>query len=432
MSTIQKTKNLKRLGAVSNNTIEDVYTMSSEILTPVLPESVADATVVAWSKKVGDAVKQDEVLVEIETDKVVLEVPAPMDGVLTEIIEVAGATVISSQLLGRLTAGAVAAAPAPQAAAVEAPATAASTDAQTAPAVRKLMAENELSASDVEGSGKQGRILKEDVQAAVAAKPAAAPQAAAAPAPVATPAPAPTVTVTASGSRMEQRVPMTRLRARIAERLMYAKQSTAMLTTFNEVDMKPLMDMRSEYKDAFEKKHKAKLGLMSLFVKAAAVALQRFPEINASIDGNDVVYHGYCDIGIAVSSDRGLVVPILRNTENMGLADIESGIAGYAAKAREGKLDMNDLSGGTFTITNGGVFGSLLSTPILNPPQSAILGMHSIQKRPVVVNDQIVIRPMMYVALSYDHRIVDGQGAVTFLKTIKELVENPVRLVLDV
>ncbi|UJS23620.1 2-oxoglutarate dehydrogenase complex dihydrolipoyllysine-residue succinyltransferase [Thiothrix winogradskyi] len=397
--------------------------MSSEILTPVLPESVADATVVTWSKKVGDSVKQDEVLVEIETDKVVLEVPAPADGVLTEIVEQAGATVTSSQLLGRMTVGAVAAAPKAEAAPA-APAPAASAEPQTAPAARKLMAENNLSAADVDGSGKQGRILKEDVQAAVAAKPAA-------PAPVAA-APAPTVTVTASGSRMEQRVPMTRLRARIAERLMYAKQSTAMLTTFNEIDMKPLMDMRNEYKDAFEKKHKAKLGFMSLFVKAAAVALQRFPEINASIDGNDVVYHGFCDIGIAVSSDRGLVVPILRNTENMGLADIESGIAGYAAKAREGKLDMNDLSGGTFTITNGGVFGSLLSTPILNPPQSAILGMHSIQKRPVVVNDQIVIRPMMYVALSYDHRIVDGQGAVTFLKTIKELVENPVRLVLDV
>lgn len=400
--------------------------MSSEILTPVLPESVADATVVTWSKKVGDSVKQDEVLVEIETDKVVLEVPAPADGVLTEIVEQAGATVTSSQLLGRMTVGAVAAAPKAEAAPA-APAPAASAEPQTAPAARKLMAENNLSAADVDGSGKQGRILKEDVQAAVAAKPAAP----AAPAPVAA-APAPTVTVTASGSRMEQRVPMTRLRARIAERLMYAKQSTAMLTTFNEIDMKPLMDMRNEYKDAFEKKHKAKLGFMSLFVKAAAVALQRFPEINASIDGNDVVYHGFCDIGIAVSSDRGLVVPILRNTENMGLADIESGIAGYAAKAREGKLDMNDLSGGTFTITNGGVFGSLLSTPILNPPQSAILGMHSIQKRPVVVNDQIVIRPMMYVALSYDHRIVDGQGAVTFLKTIKELVENPVRLVLDV
>ena len=400
--------------------------MSSEILTPVLPESVADATVVSWNKKVGDAVKQDEVLVEIETDKVVLEVPAPVDGVLTEIVEDAGATVVSSQLLGRLTAGAVAAAPAPAAEAAPAPAATAEASApQTAPAARKLMAENNLSATDVAGSGANGRILKEDVQAAVA-KPAAAPAPAKA---AAAPAPAPTIAV---GSRMEQRVPMTRLRARIAERLLYAKSSTAMLTTFNEIDMKPLMDMRNEYKDVFEKKHKAKLGFMSLFVKAAAVALQRFPEINASIDGNDVVYHGYCDIGIAVSSDRGLVVPILRNTENMGLADIESGIAGYAAKAREGKLDMSDLSGGTFTITNGGVFGSLLSTPILNPPQSAILGMHSIQKRPVVVNDQIVIRPMMYVALSYDHRIVDGQGAVTFLKTIKELVENPVRLVLDV
>ncbi len=401
--------------------------MSSKILTPVLPESVADATVVTWSKKVGDSVKQDEVLVEIETDKVVLEVLAPADGVLTEIVEQAGATVTSSQLLGRMTIGAVAATippaslPSQGVKEQEVPAT----EPQTAPAARKLMAENNLSAADVDGSGKQGRILKEDVQAAVAAKSAA-------PAPVATLAPASTVTVTASDSRMEQRVPMTRLRARIAERLLYAKQSTAMLTTFNEIDMKPLMDLRNEYKDAFEKKHQAKLGFMSLFVKAAAVALQRFPEVNASIDGNDIVYHGFCDIGIAVSSDRGLVVPILRNAENLGLADIESGIAGYAAKAREGKLDMNDLTGGTFTITNGGVFGSLLSTPILNPPQSAILGMHAIQKRPVVVNDQMVIRPMMYVALSYDHRIIDGQSAVTFLKTIKELVENPVRLVLDV
>jgi 2-oxoglutarate dehydrogenase E2 component (dihydrolipoamide succinyltransferase) len=409
--------------------------MSSEILTPVLPESVADATVVAWNKKVGDAVKQDEVLVEIETDKVVLEVPSPIDGVLSEIVQEAGATVVSSQLLGRVTAGA-AATQAPAGAGSQPEATPAQTpvgnlhtqaapaaNAQTAPAVRKLMAENDLSASDVQGTGNNGRIVKADVQAAAASKPAA---------PAAAPAPVAAGVVQGTGSRMEQRVPMTRLRARIAERLLYAKSSTAMLTTFNEVDMKPLMDMRNEYKDAFEKKHKAKLGLMSLFVKAAAVALQRFPEINASIDGNDIVYHGYCDIGIAVSSDRGLVVPILRNVENMGLADIESGIAGYAVKAREGKLDMGDLSGGTFTITNGGVFGSLLSTPILNPPQSAILGMHSIQKRPVVVNDQIVIRPMMYIALSYDHRIVDGQGAVTFLKTVKELVENPVRLILDV
>lgn len=401
--------------------------MSSEILTPVLPESVADATVAAWNKKVGDAVTQDEVLVEIETDKVVLEVPAPVDGVLTEIKEDEGATVTSSQLLGVVTAGAAAPAPQPAASAPAEEAAPAAAEPQTAPAVRKMMAENNLSTSDVEGSGKQGRVLKEDVQAAAANKaaPAPAPTSQAAPAPATTP-------VAATGSRLEERVPMTRLRARIAERLLTAKQSTAMLTTFNEIDMKPLMDMRSEYKDMFEKTHNAKLGFMSLFVKAAATALQRFPEINASIDGNDIVYHGYCDIGIAVSSDRGLVVPILRNTENMSMADVESGIADYAVKAREGRLDMDDLTGGTFTITNGGVFGSLLSTPILNPPQSAILGMHSIQKRPVVVNDQIVIRPMMYVALSYDHRIVDGKGAVTFLKTIKELVENPVRLVLDV
>lgn len=429
--------------------------MSSEILTPVLPESVADATVVAWNKKVGDAVKQDEVLVELETDKVVLEVPAPADGVLTEILQDAGATVTSNQLLGRMTLGAVLNTPHPdlppqgeKEQEVPAP------EPQTAPAVRKLLAENNLAAADVQGTGKQGRILKEDVQAAVAAPPhpnlppQGGKEQEAAPIPVAAvpkisslPSPLAGGEATRSsvwdgagtgGNRLEQRVPMTRLRARIAERLLYAKSSTAMLTTFNEVDMQALMDLRNTYKEAFEKKHKVKLGLMSLFVKAAAVALQRFPEINAFIDGNDIVYHDYCDIGIAVSSDRGLVVPILRNAETMSLADIESGIAAYAAKAREGKLDMNDLSGGTFTITNGGVFGSLLSTPILNPPQSAILGMHAIQKRPVVVNDQIVIRPMMYVALSYDHRIVDGQGAVTFLKTIKELVENPVRLVLDV
>ncbi|MEZ5536049.1 MAG: 2-oxoglutarate dehydrogenase complex dihydrolipoyllysine-residue succinyltransferase [Thiolinea sp.] len=411
--------------------------MSSEILTPVLPESVADGTIVAWNAKVGDAVKMDDVLVEIETDKVVLEVPALADGVLTEILEEEGAVVTSSQLLGRMEAGAAAApqAEAKEEAAEEAPAaqsgdSAADSDAKTSPAVRKAMAENNLSKDDVQGSGKGGRILKEDVQAA--AKPAA-PAAEAAPKPAAPKpaAPAPVVK-TGEGDRGENRVPMTRLRARIAERLLEAKQSTAMLTTFNEVDMKPLMDTRNEYKDLFEKAHGARLGFMSLFVKAASIALQRFPEINAFIDGNDVVYHNYSDIGIAVSSDRGLVVPVLRNTENMSLADVESTIVAYAQKAKAGKLDMSDLTGGTFTITNGGVFGSLLSTPILNPPQSAILGMHSIQKRPVVVNDEIVIRPMMYVALSYDHRIVDGKGAVTFLKTIKELVENPVRIVLDV
>ncbi len=400
--------------------------MSSEILTPVLPESVADATVVTWHKKVGDAVKLDEVLVEVETDKVVLEVPAAVAGVLAEISQPEGSTVTSGQLLGKIEAGAAAApsAPAPVAAAPEAAPAAVATDAKAGPAARKAMDEAGVNRSDVNGSGKDGRILKEDVSAA---KPATPVPAAAAPAPVAPKAP-----VVPAGERGENRVPMTRLRARIAERLLEAKQSTAMLTTFNEIDMQPIMDIRNEYKDAFEKKHGSRLGFMSIFVKAATIALQRFPEINAFIDGNDVVYHNYCDVGIAVSSERGLVVPVLRSAEHLGLADIEASIVNFAKKAKAGKLDMADLSGGTFTITNGGVFGSLMSTPILNPPQSAILGMHATQKRPVVVNDEIVIRPMMYVALSYDHRIVDGQGAVTFLKTIKELVENPVRIVLDV
>lgn len=400
--------------------------MSSEILTPVLPESVADATVVTWHKKVGDAVKLDEVLVEVETDKVVLEVPAAVAGVLAEISQPEGSTVTSGQLLGKIEAGAVAtpSAPAPEAAALQAAAPAATTEAKAGPAARKAMEEAGVNRADINGSGKDGRILKEDVPAA---KPAAPAPAAATPTPVAPKAP-----VVPTGNRAENRVPMTRLRARIAERLLEAKQSTAMLTTFNEIDMQPIMDIRNEYKDAFEKKHGARLGFMSIFVKAATIALQRFPEINAFIDGNDIVYHNYCDVGIAVSSERGLVVPVLRSAEQMGLADIENSIVNFAKKAKAGKLDMADLSGGTFTITNGGVFGSLMSTPILNPPQSAILGMHATQKRPVVVNDEIVIRPMMYVALSYDHRIVDGQGAVTFLKTIKELVENPVRIVLDV
>ena len=397
--------------------------MSSEILTPVLPESVADATVVTWHKKVGDAVKLDEVLVEVETDKVVLEVPAAVAGVLAEITQPEGSTVTSGQLLGKISAGAVAtpSAPAPEAAPQAAAPAAAATEAKAGPAARKAMDEAGVNRSDINGSGKDGRILKEDVPAAKPAAPAATAPAAAAKAPV-----------VPAGDRAENRVPMTRLRARIAERLLEAKQSTAMLTTFNEIDMQPIMDIRNEYKDAFEKKHGARLGFMSIFVKAATIALQRFPEINAFIEGNDVVYHNYCDVGIAVSSERGLVVPVLRSAEHMGLADIENSIVNFAKKAKAGKLDMSDLSGGTFTITNGGVFGSLMSTPILNPPQSAILGMHATQKRPVVVNDEIVIRPMMYVALSYDHRIVDGQGAVTFLKTIKELVENPVRIVLDV
>nr|CAA6808986.1 MAG: Dihydrolipoamide succinyltransferase component (E2) of 2-oxoglutarate dehydrogenase complex (EC [uncultured Thiotrichaceae bacterium] len=396
--------------------------MSSEILTPVLPESVADGTIVAWNKQVGDSVKMDDILVEIETDKVVLEVPAMEDGVLTEIVEDEGAVVTSSQLLGKMEAGA-AAAPAPVAEAAAPVAEAAPAgEAKTSPAVRKAMTEGNVSKDDVQGSGKDGRILKEDVAASAKPAPAAAPA----------PKPAAPAANVVAGDRGENRVPMSRMRTRIAERLLEATQSTAMLTTFNEVDMKPLMDARTEYKDLFEKTHGARLGFMSLFVKAASIALQRYPDVNASIDGSDIVYRNYSDIGIAVSSERGLVVPVLRNTEKMGLADVESTIVGYAKKAKAGKLDMSDLTGGTFTITNGGVFGSLLSTPILNPPQSAILGMHSIQKRPVVVNDEIVIRPMMYLALSYDHRIVDGKGAVTFLKTIKELVENPVRIVLDV
>jgi len=413
---------------------EDGDRMSSEILTPVLPESVADATVVVWNKKVGDAVKRDEILVEIETDKVMLEVPAAADGVLAEIVEDEGATVTSNQLLGKLEEGAAAAADngdqaQSEAASEAAPAASdtADSEAKTGPASRKAMAENNVSKEEVEGSGKDGRILKEDVQAA--ANKSASTSSAAAPKQDDKAAPAASAP---AGERVEERVPMTRLRARIAERLLEATQSTAMLTTFNEVDMKPLMDTRNEFKEAFEKKHDARLGFMSMFVKAATVALQRHPEINASIDGNDVVYRNYCDVGIAVSSERGLVVPVLRSAENMGIATIESTVVDFAKKAKAGKLDMSDLTGGTFTITNGGVFGSLLSTPILNPPQSAILGMHSIQKRPVVVDDEIVIRPMMYVALSYDHRIVDGKGAVTFLKTIKELVENPVRMILDV
>ena len=391
--------------------------MSVEIKTPQLPESVADALVVTWFKKAGDTVEQDEPIVEIETDKVVLEVPAPASGVIESIIEDVDSTVISEQLLGTIIEGAVAAAPTEEAApAAAAPAVEASAPAaaggQTSPAVRKALDEKGVSASDVTGSGKNGRILKEDVAAAGSK---ATPEA-----------------VIPTGERVEERVPMTRLRKRIAERLLEATQTTAMLTTFNEINMQPLMEMRSKYKEQFEKEHDARLGFMSLFVKAASIALQRFPEVNASIDGDDIVYHSYCDIGIAVSAPRGLVVPVLRNTEKMSMADVESTIVNYAMKAKANKLEMDDLTGGTFTITNGGTFGSLLSTPILNPPQSAILGMHNIVKRVMVENDEMVIRPMMYVALSYDHRIIDGKGAVLFLRTIKELVEDPHRILLEI
>lgn len=411
--------------------------MSTEIKVPTLPESVADATVVAWHKKAGEAVERDEVLVDIETDKVVLEVPAPAAGVLQEITEDEGAVVTADQVLGKIAAGeAAAAAPAAAEAAPAAAAADGDDDAQTGPAVRKLLEQHNLSASDVKGSGKNGRILPEDVEAHVkggAAKPAAAPAPAAAAPAMSIPAiPTAGALNVPDEERSQKRVPMTRLRARIAERLLYAKSSTAMLTTFNEVDMQPYIDLRKKHKDQFEKSHGVRLGFMSIFIKAAAEALKRFPDVNASIDGNDIVYHNFCDIGVAVSSDRGLVVPVLRNAEQQSLAELEANVADFGARAREGKLGMEEMTGGTFTISNGGVFGSLLSTPILNPPQSAILGMHATKERPVVVNGEVVVRPMMYLALSYDHRIVDGQGAVTFLKTICELVEDPAKILLDI
>lgn len=415
--------------------------MSSEIKVPTLPESVADALIVTWHKKPGDAVSRDEVLVDIETDKVVLEVPASSDGVLGDIIHGEGSTVVANQVIGSLepaAAGAVASSSAPAAAPVEAAASD-SQEGQTSPAVRKLLTEHGLSASDVKGSGKNGRISVEDVQqhvsggssAAASAAPAAGAVAAANTASVAPAMSLADGMVLNEDDRPERRVPMTRLRSKIAERLLDATQSTAMLTTFNEVNMQAFMDLRSKLKDDFLKTHGVKLGFMSIFLKAATEALKRFPDVNASIDGDDIVYHGFCDIGVAVSSDRGLVVPVLRNTDTLSLAEMEATLGMFADKARDGKLSLEDMTGGTFTLSNGGVFGSLLSTPILNPPQSAILGMHSIQQRPVAENGEVVIRPMMYLALSYDHRIVDGKGAVTFLKTIKELVEDPAKILFD-
>lgn len=406
--------------------------MTSEIKVPTLPESIADALIVTWHKKEGDPVKRDEVLVDIETDKVVMEVPAAEDGVLGKIIEPEGTTVSAHQVIGSINVGAAA----EPAAKTAAPAAAEESESetgpgQTSPSVRKLLAKHALSASDIRGSGKNGRISKEDVEKHVAGA-SAAPAAVASIAPVPAPAAATALPIVADGERTEKRVPMSRMRARIAERLLSATQNTAMLTTFNEVDMSQFIALRSQYKDRFEKSHDVKLGFMSIFIKAATEALKRYPDVNASIDGDDVVYHGYCDIGVAVSSERGLVVPVLRNTEFMSLADVEKTIGHYAGKARDGKLSLEEMTGGTFTVSNGGVFGSLLSTPILNPPQSAILGMHATQDRPVAVNGEVVIRPMMYVALSYDHRIVDGKGAVGFLKTIKELVEDPARIVFDI
>lgn len=399
--------------------------MAIEIKAPTFPESIADGTVAVWHKQPGEAVSRDEPIVDIETDKVVMEVLAEADGVIGEIIKNEGDTVLSGELLGTLVAGAApAAAPAAAAPAAEAPA-AAGADPILSPAARKIAAENDIAPSDIAGTGKGGRVTKEDAVAAAAGKSAA---------PAAKPAaPAAEAPVFAAGDRIEKRVPMTRLRAKVAERLVEAQSTMAMLTTYNEVNMKPIMELRAKYKDMFEKKHDGvRLGFMSFFVKAATEALKRFPAVNASIDGNDIVYHGYSDVGVAVSSDRGLVVPVLRNAEFMSLAEIEGTINAYGKKAKAGKLSIEEMSGGTFTISNGGVFGSLLSSPIVNPPQTAILGMHKIQERPMAVNGEVVILPMMYLALSYDHRLIDGKEAVSFLVAIKELLEDPARMLLDV
>jgi len=396
--------------------------MTTEVKVPAFPESVTDGTIVTWHKQVGEPIEQEEVIADVETDKVVFEIPAPCSGVITEILESEGTVVTALQLIAKIDETA-SVAPKAAPAVVEAreipiesaPAAAStavsSKDLKVNPAAKKMAQEKGISLDQVQGSGKQGRILKEDVQNAGANVFSS-------------------VSVGA-GERIEKRVPMTRLRMKIAERLVDAQHTAAMLTTFNEINMKPVMDIRAKYKDQFEKTHDSKLGFMSFFVKAATEALQKFPAINASIDGNDIVYHGFFDVGIAVSSPRGLVVPVLRDAEQMGLAEIENSIRAYGLKARDNKLAIEDITGGTFSITNGGVFGSMLSTPILNPPQSAILGMHNIVERPVVENGEIVIRPIMYVALTYDHRIVDGREAVQFLVAIKNSLEDPVRMLLD-
>ena len=412
-----------------------------DVKVPQLSESVAEATLLQWKKKPGDAVAMDEILIEIETDKVVLEVPAPADGVMSEHVVADGGTVTSDQLIARIdTEGkASAAAPAPAAAAAAVPAAASapasgSKAGVAMPAAAKLMADQGLAAGSVQGTGKDGRITKGDVLAA-AAKPAAPARPAA---PMAAPAQAPSLPAVAApvsmnlGERPEQRVPMSRLRARVAERLLQSQATNAILTTFNEVNMAPLMEMRKRFQEKFEKEHGVKLGFMSFFVKAAVAALKRYPVINASVDGTDIVYHGYFDIGIAVGSPRGLVVPILRNADQMSFADIEKKIAEYGVKARDGKLGIEELTGGTFSISNGGVFGSMLSTPIINPPQSAILGVHATKDRAVVENGQVVVRPMNYLAMSYDHRIIDGREAVLGLVAMKEALEDPARLLFDI
>lgn len=404
-----------------------------EVKVPMLPESVSDATVATWHKKPGDVVKRDENLVDLETDKVVLEVPAPADGILSELLKSDGDTVLADEALAKIdTAASASAAPAK-------PSTTAATPAETkaiasvvaepamSPSVRHLMAEHDIDASQITGSGKSGRIVKEDVQRFISDQQGQVAS--------------PSVPATSSAAqidpdmlagRTEKRVPMSRLRARIAERLLQAQSDNAILTTFNEVNLQAVMDARAKYRDQFEKKHGIRLGFMSFFVKASVEALKRFAAVNASIDGNDIVYHGFYDIGVAVSTERGLVVPVLRDADQMSMAEIEATIRDFGQRAQKGQISIEEMTGGTFTITNGGVFGSLLSTPILNPPQSAILGMHKIEERPVVENGQVVVRPMMYLAMSYDHRIIDGKDSVQFLVAIKECLEDPMRLMLEV
>lgn len=390
--------------------------MIIEVNVPVFAESITEGTLLAWHKKVGESVARDEVLVDIETDKVVLEVPAPQAGVLVEILVQDGEVVQTQQLLAKIDTAATTSTAVSTAAPEVVAQTTVTQSGVAMPAAAKLAAEKGVDVNSIQGSGRDGRVLKEDVQKAAVST-------------VASPA---ALATAAAGTRVEERVPMSRLRSRVAERLLASQRENAILTTFNEVNMKPIMDLRAKYKDKFEKEHGVKLGFMSFFVKAAVAALKKFPVVNASVDGNDIVYHGYFDIGIAIGSPRGLVVPILRDADQMSIADIEKAIISYAQKAKEGKIALEDLTGGTFSITNGGTFGSMMSTPIINPPQSAILGMHATKERAVVENGQVVVRPMMYLALSYDHRIIDGREAVLTLVTIKDLLEDPSRLILDV
>ncbi|WNO07735.1 2-oxoglutarate dehydrogenase complex dihydrolipoyllysine-residue succinyltransferase [Teredinibacter sp. KSP-S5-2] len=410
--------------------------MTIEIKAPTFPESVQDGTIATWHKQPGEAVSRDELIVDIETDKVVLEVVAPADGSISEVIKGEGDVVLSNEVIAKFVEGAASAPAAGAASSEAAPAESSDSGGQLVnPAAAKLAQERGIDIAQVPGTGKGGRVTKEDVTNFIKnGAPAAPAPVAKASTPAAAPAakPAPALELPA-GERVEKRVPMTRMRARIAERLLDVTQSTAMLTTFNEVNMAPVMELRKKYKDQFEKSHNGtRLGFMGFFVKAAVEALRRLPSVNASIDGNDIVYHGYQDIGVAVSTEKGLVVPVLRNAEHMSLADVESGIRDFGLRARDGKLSIEEMTGGTFTITNGGVFGSLMSTPILNPPQAAILGMHKIQERPMAVDGEVKILPMMYLALSYDHRIIDGKEAVQFLVAIKDMLEDPARILLEI